>query len=95
MLTLGFSCGKAIPVTLDEYFAELQTAKQFASTYIQVTDHSGVIVFLNTNGFIEVGYGQVGFNPIAAVKILTSAVIEEVTYTTSASGLYAYGSVII
>lgn len=92
MLTLGFSCGKATPITLDQNFTELGTDNTFVSTYIQVTSTEGVIVFENTQGNPEVCWAFVGYNPIAATKILTNATIDEVTYTTNANILYAVGS---
>lgn len=92
MLTLGFSYGISAPITLDGLIVELDSNKPFVTTYINVTDTEGVIVYENSNGVPQVTWGFLGANAIAARKILTSATMAEIEYTTSAAGMYACGS---
>src|SRR5689334_273942 len=101
MLTLGFAYGYSNAVTLDQFFTDvngknkLDDISQIVSSYIIVngTGSEGSIVYLNSSGIIQYQpYVFFGYNPIAATKILTSATINSITYTTTATGLSWGGS---
>jgi len=92
-VSLGFSCSLSGNVTLDEYFVPVGVSQIITSSYISVGNTAGVIVYQNGTGNAQVWpNGFVGYNPIAATKILTSAVIDEVEYTTTATGLAWHAS---
>jgi hypothetical protein len=97
MYTPGFSCQLSDFVTLDVAFAAPNPfADQIiCSSYIMVptSGTEGGIVYENPAG--EVCYWPfafVGYNPIAARKILTTAVVNGVTRDTTATPLYWAGS---
>lgn len=101
MKTLGFAYGYSNVVTLDQFFTDINGnnlidgISQIVSSYIKVsgTGAEGGIVYLNSSGSIQYDpYVFFGYNPIAAIKILTSATINDVTYTTTATGLAWGGS---
>lgn len=86
MKTNGFPCGLSGAVTLD-------ATLPVPSSYIVVGTTAGAIVFENTAGENQYWpYASVGYNPIAAKKILTSATIDAVLRTTTAVGLAWAGS---
>jgi hypothetical protein len=82
MNTQGFACGLS-------GYAALDTAFPAASSYIYVSGSSGDIVYQNTAGNPQIwpGAQQYGIYPIAATQILTSAVIDGVTKTTTATDM--------
>lgn len=81
MKTKGFTCGLSGLVTLNEYLP-------YASTYITVSTTGGSIVYENTAGENKYWpFAFVGYNPIAAKKILSEAVVDGVARTTTATVL--------
>lgn len=82
MDTKGFACGYSGAVTLDSAFPN-----NLSSTYISV-QVAGDIVYVNTLGQNQWWPNAfVGYNPIGAIKILTSGVVDGVSKSTSATGL--------
>ncbi len=82
MRTLGFSCGYSGTFVLNT-----PSPNGLVSTYVILPTGGteGGIVFRNSAGIAQYWpYAFIGLNPIAATEILTSAVIDEVTYTTTA-----------
>lgn len=83
MITKGFTCGRHGAVTLDEVLPDNLT-----SSYISVGTTAGAIVFENSSGNPQwCPFAFVGWNIIAARKILTSAVVDGATRETTAVGL--------
>lgn len=90
MQTFGFSCGYAGGVVLDEYFSVQVPSYTYplVSSYIVLpsTATPGLIVYENSAGeAVYTPYGILGYNPIAATRILTSATINGVLRTTTAT----------
>ncbi len=97
MYTPGFSCQLADFVTPDVPFAAPNpNANQIiSSSYIMIptTGTEGGIVYRNPAG--EVCYWPfafVGYNPIAATEILSTAVVNGVSRDTTATPLYWAGT---
>jgi len=89
MQTFGFSCGYAGGVILDQYFSVQvpQSTYPIVSSYIVIpsTGTPGLIVYENSAGeAVYTPYGLLGYNPIAARRILTSATINGILRTTTA-----------
>lgn len=96
MYTLGFSCQISGLVTNDTYFVapNPNSSQITCSSYIAVptSGTEGGIVYENPVG--ETCYWPfafVGYNPIAARKVLASAVVDGVMRLTTAAPLYWYG----
>lgn len=90
MQTFGFSCGYAGGVILDAYFSDQVPNYTYplVSSYIVIpsTGTTGLIVYENSSGeVVYTPYGILGYNPIAARRVLTSATINGVLRTTSAT----------
>lgn len=97
MYTAGFACQCSGMVTLDVPFTvPLPNTNQIiVSSYIAVptTATEGGIVYQNSAGQILFWpFAFIGYNPIAATMILTSATIGGVIHTTTATPLSWYGS---
>lgn len=96
MKTYGFACGRSGIVNLDELFSvQFPSTNNYtvASSYLLVSV-AGNIVYQNTAGEICVLVGAiVGYNPIAAVKVLTGATIGGTAYTTGATITAWLGSI--
>lgn len=81
MKTKGYTCGYSGLVTLDEDLPH-------PSAYISVSATAGDIVFVNTAGETQYWpFAFIGYNPIAAKRILTSATIDGVLRATTAGVL--------
>ena len=94
MFTEGFACGVSDAVTLDQYFVGPDGTSRCTSYYIVITTtgNEGGIVYENPNKQIcWAPYLFTGFNPVAATKILTSATVNGVVRTTTATTLSWYG----
>lgn len=94
MLTLGFSGNYSNNVVLDNLLVDINGIA-FTSSYIGVKTGGteGAIVYVASNGSIQYcPWVFFGYNLIAATKILTSATVQSITYTTTAVGLFAIGS---
>ncbi len=97
MYTMGFTCQVSDIVTLDTFFVAPQTGSNqiICSTYIWIptTGAEGGIVYENPVGDIcWWPYAFVGYNPIAARKVLTTAVVNSITRNTTATPLYWGGA---
>ena len=85
MYTNGFACAWSGIVTVGTDFA-FPNATFTGSTYLIVDTTGGDIVFINPQGTTCVWKSAgVGLNPIAAKRVVASAVINSVTYTTAAN----------
>jgi len=94
MITLGFACGISGPVTLDTAFTD-GSGTPITSTYIGIPTGSGEggIVYVNSIGVTKWWpFAYIGYNPIAASKILTSATVDGTPRTTTATNLFFAGS---
>lgn len=86
MKTNGFVCAVSDAITLDSPFQDLQ-GNPVVSSYIMIPTGGteGGIVFSDNNGNAAWWpYAFVGYNPIAATKILTSATVKGIPRTTTA-----------
>jgi hypothetical protein len=94
MLTLGFAAGISGSVVLGQNFTDLN-GRTCTSTYIIVANSGaeGSLVYVNSNGQTQYApYVFFGYNPIAATKVLSSAIIDGTIYSTTATGLSFAGS---
>lgn len=81
MVTNGFVCGYSDDVILDTPF-------NFTSSYLYVSTTAGDIVYKNSLGQNQVlSNAALGYHPIGATQILTSAIINEVERNTTATGI--------
>jgi hypothetical protein len=93
MQAFGFICDYSGAVTLDSAFVATKgdstaATTQTISAYISVGGSAGGIVYVDQFGFNQWWPNAfVGYNPIAATKILTSATIDGVLRTTTATSL--------
>lgn len=97
MYTPGFSCSVSDLVSLDTPFSVPGTSANqiISSSYISVPTGGteGGIVYKNPQGQVCYWpYAFVGYNPLAAVEILTTAVVEGIVRDTTATPLYWYGT---
>jgi hypothetical protein len=97
MYTPGFSCQISDFVTLDTPFVSpTPFADQIiSSSYIMVptSGTEGGIVYRNPQGTVCYWpFAFVGYNPIAATEILSTAVVNGVTRDTTATPLYWAGT---
>jgi hypothetical protein len=97
MYTKGFSCQVSGYITNGVAFTAPQTSSNqiVSSTYIAIPTNGteGVIVYVNPQGSTCVWpYAFIGYNPISATQILSSATIDDVVYTTTATPLYWGGT---
>ena len=94
MITLGFVCGISGAVTLDTPFTD-GNGVAITSTYIVIptTGTEGGIVYYNSNGNpMWLPYATLGYNPIAATRIVTTATVDGIIRTTTATPLAWMGS---
>lgn len=81
MITLGFSFSYSDVVTVDILFP-------YASSYIYVGDTAGDIVYEAPDGTAQwVQNAGLGYNPIAAKRVLTSGTVNGTPRTTTATGM--------
>lgn len=82
MITWGFACGYSGLAVIGVNFPK-------PSSYLYVSGNTGNIVFLNSNGQPQYFPNAQGNNlyPLAASQIVASAVINGVTYTTTATNI--------
>lgn len=90
MYTLGFACGRSGFVTLDTLFSATVTGSTYpvVSTYLYLptTATEGSIVYQNSAGEVMWWpYAIIGYNPISAVMVLTSATVNGTLRTTTAT----------
>jgi len=97
MQTFGFVCGHSGLVVLDTSFSSIiSSTYPVVSSYIILpsTATEGGIVYQNSAGeTMWWPYAVLGYNPIAATKILTSATVNGTPRTTTATPMGWAGSV--
>ncbi len=94
--TTGFNTSISDVVTLNTQIIDYVTGLPIITTYITIpiTGDEGSIVYEDSAGNPRYHpYAFYGYNPIAATKILSSAVIDEVTYHTTATPLGWSGAI--
>lgn len=81
MITVGFSFSYSDVVTADKYFP-------FLSSYIYVNDTAGDIVYEAPDGSAQWVQGAgLGYNMIAAQRVLSSGTVNGTLRTTTATGM--------
>ena len=98
MITYGFSFGFSDAVTLDsEFVAKDGNGNELfkaVSTYL-VLSSVGSVVYENSAGQLQYFPGGIeGYNPISARKVLTSASVNGVTRSTTATVVSWGGSIL-
>lgn len=94
--TNGFNGGIADVVTFDQPFTDYVTGTVTPSTCIVVPTigEEGSIVYVDTAGNLRYWpYAFVGYNPISAIKIMSSGVVNGQMRETTATPLYWYAGV--
>lgn len=98
MQTFGFTCGYSGIVTLDVTFSTVIDGATYpvVSSYLFMpsTASEGGIVYVNSAGeTMWWPYAVLGYNPIAATQVLTSAFVNGIPRNTTAMTLAWAGSV--
>lgn len=98
MQTLGFTCGYAGSVILDQYFKDQVPGSTYpvVSSYLimPATATVGSVVFENSAGqLFYLPTLLLGYNPVAAVRILSSGIVDGVERFTTADPISWLGSV--
>lgn len=89
--TNGFNGSISDVVTLGTAFTDYVTGNPVISTYIIIPTigEEGAIVYVDSGGnYRYLPYAFIGYNPIAAAKILSSATVDGIMRTTTATPLY-------
>jgi hypothetical protein len=92
MITNGISFGISDLVTLDAQF--VYNGRNIYTTAIYVGGAPGNIVYINSAGDAQwIQNAALGYHPIAAASIVTSAIVNGTLRTTTATGMQYCASV--
>lgn len=94
-VTNGFTASISEAVVLDTTFTDYVTGNTIISSYITIatTGSEGEIVYVDPAGNLRYWpYAFLGYNPIAAQSILTSAMVDGHSRTTTATGMAWVGA---